>query len=88
MRRVCVNPVNKVFSTGGDLCLTFTGNIFIPILSIGLHTDNSQVGSVFAQLRKPDSTDGFSFFSTLYTALITIITFYINIINNPDRGIK
>ncbi len=88
MRNVCVNPVNNLFSSPAFLCLETTESCFMPNLSIGLHTDNSQASFVFAQPAKPFSTDVLHFFSTLYTELITITTFYIKIINNTYRGIK
>ena len=88
MRSSCVNPVNSPFINLGDLWLIATGETFIPILSIGYRTNNTQPGSVFAQSKKPDITDTISFFSTLSTTLTTITTVYIKIINNPYRGIK
>ncbi len=88
MHKVCVNPVNNLFSSQVFLYSETTEGGFIPNLSIGLLTDNSQVDSFFTQPGKSTLTDVSSFFSTLYTELITITTFYIKIINNPDRGIK
>ena len=86
MLKTCVKPVNSLFTKSANLFIVGTSPAFVPFLSAGSYTTNSQRVASFTHAISALLTDGLSSFSTLYTGLTTTTTFYIKSINNQIGG--